>query len=418
MKKQDLIGKDFRDFEMFKKLTERITQSIINTSEDFERINYNNRSFEVLILPFIMGGNLKLIRIVLKDITNFVHLEQELLKRNRELIIINTLSKAFISSANLDSVVEELLEKVLLITDMNIGWLLLKENDSYKLKTSRGISPEFHKNIEEGALESLCKDAINMKEPLYIIETSDISKISILRKEGIIFLTAIPLFSNNNPIGLLFLASRDLKGKDFDFDIAALISLVGNNFSLILDKLNLFQETKRLSITDSLTGLYNRRYFYKHLEIEIARAKRYRNTFSLMLFDIDNFKKINDTYGHQAGDEVLQEMSKILISISRETDIVARYGGEEFIIILPNTSEDEAFSLANRIKTTVEHNAFSINSSEKVSLTLSGGISSYPKNAADAKSLLYAADTALYSAKAAGKNTILCFEGTIDGKSI
>ena len=365
-----------------------------------------------------MEGNLKLIRLVLKDITNFAHLEQELLKRNRELIIINTLSKTFISSANMDSVVEELLEKVLLITDMNIGWLLLKEDESYKLKTGRGISPEFQKSIEEGALEPLCKDAIKMREPLYIMEISDISKISILRKEGIIFLTAIPMVSNNNPIGLLFLASRDMKGKDFDFDIAALISLVGNNFSLILDKLNLFQETKRLSITDGLTGLFNRRYFYKHLEIEIARAKRYRNTFSLMLFDIDNFKKINDTYGHQAGDEVLHEMSRILKSGSRETDIVARYGGEEFIIILPNTLEEEAVSLANRIKSTVEHNIFSINNSEGVSITLSGGISSYPRNASDAKSLLYAADSALYSAKAAGKNKIICFKGIIDEKSI
>lgn len=412
----DLVGTDFRNFEIFKKLTERVTQSIINATEDFERIIYNNRDFEVFILPFAIEGDLKLIRVVFKDITNFLRLEKELLKRNKELITISTLSSAFISSENIDLVIEDLLEKVLLITDFHTGWLLLKEDPFFRLKTSRGISPEFQKNIKEGYLDSLYNDTIRIEEPLHIVEPSAISEIPLLHKEGIVFLIAIPLVCDKNPTGLIFLASR--VRRDLDFDFAALLSLIGNNVSLILDKIKLFQETKRLSITDSLTDLYNPRYFYECLDSEIARTNRYGNSFSVILFDIDNFKNINDTYGHQAGDEVLQGLAKILKSGSRETDIVVRYGGEEFIIILPSTSEEETLSLANRIKNTVEETTFVLNNSEKVGITLSGGIASFPQNASTAKSLLYAADLALYSVKASGKNKILCFKEKISEKNI
>ena len=335
-----------------------------------------------------------------------MRLERELLRRNKELIIINNLSSAFISSDNIDLAIEELMDKVLLITDFQTGWLLLKEDDTFSLQISRGISPELQQNIEKGALDSICADMLKIRKPQQIMDSPDISQISFLREEGIIFLVAVPLISGQ---GLLFLASR--VGRDFDFDFTSLLTLVGNHVSHIIDKIRMFQETRRLSITDSLTGLHNTRYFYRALDLEIARTNRYGTPFSLMLFDIDNFKQLNDNYGHQAGDEVLHELAAILKSVSRETDTVVRYGGEEFIIILPNTPEEETVHLANRIRNAVQENIFPLNDSGKVKITLSGGIASYPKNARDAKNLLNAADTALYAAKAAGKNVVLCYEG-------
>ena len=265
-------------------------------------------------------------------------------------------------------------------------------------------------------LASLCAETIEAGKPLNVLKSSDIEKISYLREEGIVFLVILPLISENNTQGFFFLASRVVR--DFDFDFASLLTIVANHVTHIIDKLKLFQETRILSITDGLTGLHNTRYFYRCLDLEIARTNRYGNPFSLMIFDIDNFKQLNDNYGHQAGDEVLQELAKIFKSISRETDTIVRYGGEEFIIILPNTPEEETISMANRIRNTVQENTFIVDFNERVKITVSGGIASYPRNAGDAKALLNAADTALYAAKAAGKNVVFCYEGKAGEKDI
>jgi diguanylate cyclase (GGDEF)-like protein len=404
-----LIGRNFKDLNKLNKLWKKIDQAILNRKEAIVHVSYDNMDFEVCIFPFETGHEEYLLRINFKDISNFLRLERELLKRNKELIIINNLSNAFISSRNLDLVIADLMEKVLLITDFHTGWILLKENNRLTLKSSRGVSPGFQQMIEKGSLAALCAETMATGNPLNVLEASDIGKISCLREEGIVFLVILPLVSEKTPKGLFFLASRAVM--DFNFDFASLLALVANHVSLIIGKIKLFQEARLLSITDGLTGLHNTRYFYRCLDLEIARSNRYDNPFSLMLFDIDNFKQLNDNYGHQAGDKVLRELANIFKSISRETDTLVRYGGEEFIIILPNTSEDETISLADRIRHAVEENTFIVDIKERVKITLSGGIASYPRNAGDAKALLNAADTALYAAKSAGKNVVYCYEG-------
>lgn len=416
--RDSLAGRPFGDIELFKPITAEVEDALRTERERKDVVFFHDRHFEVLILPFQTMGGERLIRIVLKDISNSIDLEKELLRRNKELIIINTLSSAFITAENVDAAIEELLKKILLITDFSSGWLLFKEDSTFSLKTSSGISERLKKAISEGALSQLCSDLIKIRDPLYFLEAHDVSKYETIRKEGISLLTAVPLTYNTKLMGLLFLASQRKGEKGLDFDAVALLSLVGNHVSLIIDKIKLFHETERLSITDSLTGLYNTRYFYRQLDVEIARANRYGHSFSLILFDIDNFKFLNDTYGHQAGDDVLHELAGILKTISRETDIVVRYGGEEFIIILPNTSEHETVNLADRIRVMVEKTPFLVDRSGGVTITLSGGVASYPQNAADASSLLYAADSALYAAKAAGKNMIICSKAQAHEKDI
>lgn len=158
------------------------------------------------------------------------------------------------------------------------------------------------------------------------------------------------------------------------------------------------------AITDGLTGLYNHSFFYRRLESEIARAKRYNREVSIVLFDIDDFKQYNDNFGHQEGDKVLCEVAKIFEQRVRSPDIdtVHRYGGEEFVIIAPETSaqklgvkESGAVSLAKRISSEIE---------EKLPISVSAGIASFPHHATDSKHLFRAADVALFRAKEKGKN--------------
>ena len=413
-----LLKKSIVDIEAIRSLEKKISGAISTRSEDFELILCEKGHYEVFILPFESEEGFIFVRIILKDISNFVNLEKELVRRNKELLIINTLSGTFISSRNMDLVIENLLRKILLVTDFGIGLLMIREDHSFRLKSCSGISQESQRAIEGGSLNRFCADLAGKGEVLSVVESSLLMQNSTLRREGITFLVAVPLSSDEEIIGFLLLASRGGKDKRFDFDFISLLQLLGNHISMIIDKIRLFQETQRMSITDGLTGLYNTRYLYRQLELEIARSNRYEYTFSVILFDIDNFKKLNDTYGHQAGDDVLHELAGILREVSRETDIVVRYGGEEFIVILPNTHEADAINLADRTRIAVEGNVFLPARAGGTQVTLSGGIASYPQNAADARSLLNAADSALYHAKSSGKNRILCFKGRIDGKDI
>jgi diguanylate cyclase (GGDEF)-like protein len=168
-----------------------------------------------------------------------------------------------------------------------------------------------------------------------------------------------------------------------------------------------FREQLRvLSITDPLTGLHNRRYITQRIMEEFHESKRYGRDLSIMIIDIDNFKSINDTYGHPAGDEVLRQLAGILEGERRKSDVVGRYGGEEFVIIMPHTKKQEAAVMAERLRKKIKAYAFNTGS-EKSSLTISIGVSSLTENIYDMDDLLKIADKALYQAKGQGKNKVV-----------
>ena len=162
------------------------------------------------------------------------------------------------------------------------------------------------------------------------------------------------------------------------------------------------------SITDSLTGLKNRRYFDQRLYEEVAHSKRYRLPLSLLLIDVDHFKKVNDTYGHTIGDEVLKSLSQIIMDMLRDSDVVARYGGEEIVVITPNTDKAEAVRLAERIQKVVNKSTMSTidTTQELVQITISVGVASLGLVVLDKEGLIEEADKALYEAKKLGRNRV------------
>jgi diguanylate cyclase (GGDEF)-like protein len=173
-------------------------------------------------------------------------------------------------------------------------------------------------------------------------------------------------------------------------------------------EIKLFQQAQTEAFTDQLTGLFNYRYFINRLTDEIKAIRRYESSLSLVMFDIDNFKLYNDCYGHLQGNEVLFQISKILISSIREVDIPARYGGEEFALLLPHTLKDRAYVVAERIRKRVEQEEIVIrnNTLSEKSVTISGGIATYGTDAGNAQQLIEKSDKALYLAKSSGKNNI------------
>jgi len=167
---------------------------------------------------------------------------------------------------------------------------------------------------------------------------------------------------------------------------------------------------ENLATTDGLTGVYNHRFFYQKLNEEYERAKRYNSSLSLVMLDLDFFKKINDKYGHVVGDSVLSEMAKIVMSIIRKNDIFARYGGEEFVLLLPHTAAHGAFQEAERIRKAIENHHFE-HLEKRGDVTVSLGIVTYPsKYILNAEDMVKLADAALYEAKRLGRNRTIHYD--------
>ncbi|OPY72433.1 MAG: Diguanylate cyclase DosC [Syntrophorhabdus sp. PtaU1.Bin058] len=177
-----------------------------------------------------------------------------------------------------------------------------------------------------------------------------------------------------------------------------------SHISVTLEKIRLFQEIKTLSIHDGLTGIFNHTYIITKLNEEIERAKRYHSDLSAMLFDLDNFKDVNDTYGHLAGDYVLQKIAELFTKKLRTIDIVGRYGGEEFLVVLPETDLERAYVVGERLRTGVEQEQFTYED-HHIKLTVSGGIALY-RQGHIANDLIKIADNNLYKAKREGKNRL------------
>jgi diguanylate cyclase (GGDEF)-like protein len=166
------------------------------------------------------------------------------------------------------------------------------------------------------------------------------------------------------------------------------------------------KELEILSITDSLTGLYNRKHLMESLSGEIGRSSRYERPFALLIIDIDHFKKFNDTYGHLAGDEVLRKMGNVFQKSIRSCDYAARYGGEEFIIVMPEIGPDEGVKAAERIRGSVAKEKIDANG-QAVTVSISVGVASFPEHGDDAQGIISRADAALYQAKRRGRDRVV-----------
>jgi two-component system, cell cycle response regulator len=175
------------------------------------------------------------------------------------------------------------------------------------------------------------------------------------------------------------------------------------------------KELERLSISDGLTGLFNHRHIHGLLADEFERVARSHDCMSVAMFDLDHFKNVNDTHGHQAGDRVLVELADILREVARDVDRLGRYGGEEFMALLPETCIDDAAVFVERVRREVARTPFDVGGSEPLHMTLSAGVATYPHEViTDVESLVRHADQALYAAKETGRNRVIRFDERLE----
>ena len=214
----------------------------------------------------------------------------------------------------------------------------------------------------------------------------------------------VPMTAHGQNKGLLIAESVE-KNYFRDRDIK-LLSIVSRSAALALENAELHKRAEELTVIDELTETYNYRYFVQKLQEEKKRAYRYNMPLSLIMVDIDWFKKINDSYGHEIGNIVLKELSDTIKSCIRDVDIFCRYGGEEFVVILPQTAQLEASRIGERIREKVEKMVIDSGKAGSLKITVSVGVTSYPENGKSHEDLVSIADQALYRAKGSGKNLV------------
>jgi two-component system cell cycle response regulator len=225
-------------------------------------------------------------------------------------------------------------------------------------------------------------------------------------------IVVIPVVKKESIIGTFLLRMASPLSDGVTKRIHNLCQLVANLSANALETAILFERTQtaqeyfeEMAIRDGLTKLYNHQYFYTCLEKEFSSASRYKTPLSLVFFDIDDFKRINDIYGHTQGDSVLREIGEITKNIARLSDVPARYGGEEFAIILPNTSSEGALKMATRINQIIRTHTFASLDGHQV--TISTGTSTFTdNNVQSCGQFLQLADKAMYKAKSLGKDRI------------
>lgn len=324
--------------------------------------------------------------------------------------------------------------------DDNLGFhefaLLVYEVEEQRLvvKAARGFKDENRVlGMTFGREEGITGRVLVKGETIYIPDTRGNADYLYFkgekREDG--SLLAVPLVMKKKVVGVLNMFRSGADG--FSPDEIRFLNTLTVELAIAIANAKLYSRTRELSVRDELTQLYNRRHFQEALPLEIKRSQRFKKPFSLLMIDIDYFKRFNDRYGHLAGDECLKEFVHVVNSRIREVDFFARFGGEEFVLILPNTPKQDGILVAEKIVALVRGHCFGGAASPDAPeppkgsfgpakpdphersrgerLTVSIGVASYPDDARMMEDLIDAADMALYEAKGKGRNRVAVFGG-------
>jgi diguanylate cyclase (GGDEF)-like protein len=351
--------------------------------------------------------------------------KEDLDKTIQNLSLLYSIGKAMNYISDLKNLLQFILSQAIEVTSAEKGSLMLYdlETDHLNIRVLAGMEDAaFQEKVNNNEIECRSfKPGEGIAGRVYVtakpIVVNNIKEDDVFidsDKSYVRSIVCIPMIVYSDVIGVINVTNKR-HGKDFTDEDVEMLKAVADQAAVAINKAQLWD----MAVTDSLTGLFVRRYFMVKLAEELHRAQRYNNTLSIVMADLDRFKNINDTYGHDAGDRVLKAIGKFLQQNVRDVDVVARYGGEEFVIMIPEAANDAAHILSERLRKNLSEVKFE----NLPSVTFSLGIATFPHDAVDPEDLIKKADAAMYAAKRAGRNQVVKYtrnvkmpvESTING---
>ena len=323
-----------------------------------------------------------------------------------ELAVLNEIGKALTSSLDIGEVMHLILAKVSELLKPRNWSLLLRDQQTgelyFKAAVGAGSEMLMHLRLQRG--EGIAGWVAEHNAPLIVDDvTADprfaarFDKTSRFHTKSIL---CVPLAIKGRVLGVIELVNGEGDGS-FSTEDLRILSTVAEFSAIAIENAQNFAKVQELTVLDDHTGLFNSRHLKRTLEQEIIRATRFGHPVSLVFFDLDYFKRVNDTYGHQAGSKLLAEVGRLLLGTLRSTDVPVRYGGDEFVVLLPETSKDQAMECAKRLRSEISHWKFLAEEPYgPLQITASLGVASFPDDARAPDELLRRADDAMYRVKA------------------
>jgi len=343
-------------------------------------------------------------------------LQRERRDLTKDVSVFLEIAKTVGSAMDSEEIFSIILDKSTQYVQAEQGSIMLLDEDRRELsiKAMKGLNKKVVELLKIHPGEGISGQVVMSGSPLIVADIDTDHRITQERRPRYKTKSfiSIPLKLDGRTIGVLNVADK-ISGEIFSKEDLQLLVSIGAYASVAIERSRFYQKTeelKKISITDSLTGLLNRRYFQERMSEEIERSRRHHLPLSLIMLDVDDFKRVNDSLGHLIGDEVLKATARCLRNSIRTIDVAARYGGEEFTVILPQTSKADAQTIAERICAEVYRLDLPfIKSDHKLVLSASLGLATYPEDAETLEDLIRNADIALYAAKSQGKNRVVVY---------
>jgi len=355
--------------------------------------------------------DLELLELITQRISATIQQAERYANAERRATRAETLLDIGVSlGASLDpgAVVEAVLDQIArLVPYEGAALLTMTERGTLRLADGRGpfaVNADLYEGIEPGAY-SLTKAMTETGKPFLISDVP--THYNGATPPAFAWLGSVivaPLRIEGRLIGAIMVGGTTRAR--YTPDDAAIVAELARHAAVALRNAQVHTAVARAAQTDALTSLFNRGALLERLERELERSRRYGRSLAVIFFDLDRFKSINDTYGHQFGDRVLRDLARIATQTVRSIDLVGRYGGEEFIAVLPETDGAQALIVAERLRMSVARHRLDLPTGEEVRATISAGVAVFPADATTMDTLIRIADTALYAAKAGGRNRV------------